>query len=859
MKEILTNLFTTNNINLSLEEIKKKSPNISLFELQQALKVLELDGKVYYNENTNRYYPFPSSFFSTKITAIDETQKTMDIKINNQSITLTYDPSLKINQPVLVGINHKGNYYIIKKLPTPTQCNTAVKEQILDLFYPLANGITIHELQKLVINNQVTPKTSIPLTSKEKKKRNKAKKQNSKTKPAPSSSVIFPNEELKSLLDTLEKEGIIYYDIDTNKYYPITAECLITTAESSKKGLIYIKVDNQPIFLPPGSSKDILPFDKILLKKDQGKWQLIKILERTNPHIVCEVTPKGIKAVGNNDLKVKMAKTTLKDLGLPVGTRILVNIPNTKIGSIYEVEYLETLGHKDDFNAEFDAIAYNNGFVTHYTPQELEQVQSIPTEVNEKDLENRVDLTQENIFTIDGIHTKDFDDAVSIKELANGNYELSVSIAHVHHYIPYGSPLWQRAEKNTTSLYMIDSVSHMLHPQVSNGICSLNPGVNRLAKTFIMEIDNQGKIINFNIIDSVIKSKMRMTYEDVNKILDENIIPEEYLPFLPDILKMQELSEILTNRHKQDGALTFASKEIRFTLDEEENITNVSAILQGPAEKLIENFMVATNEAMAEYMLNLGITFIYRNHEIPLNDKIMETTKLIKSLGYKIEKLKNADDPHVIQKIIQTLSSKEEFFVLSALLLKSMKKAYFSTENKGHYALALKAYSQTTSPIRRFLDLVIQLILDNLEEICKPDFDMESFKSYLTTMCTRASTMERLAAKAEYEADKLYMVNYCAARPNEEYVGFISEITPEYIIVKTKNLIEGIIYLDDINNGNYTYNPETKWIENPKTKEKLFIGSKINMTLKDYNKEFRLLYFQGTTLNHEMMLTRKKD
>lgn len=270
--------------------------------------------------------------------------------------------------------------------------------------------------------------------------------------------------------------------------------------------------------------------------------------------------------------------------------------------------------------------------------------------------------------------------------------------------------------------------------------------------------------------------------------------------------------------------------------------------------------MIITNEGMADYMLKLGVTFIYRNHEIPFKEKITEAIKLIKDVGYRFEAAKNTDDPHVIQKIIQSLSTKEEFFILSSLLLRSMQKAYYSTENRGHYGLALVAYSQTTSPIRRFLDLVIQTILDNLDYFCDPNTDMKSIKEYLTRVCEHASIMERCADKAEYEANKLYMIDYINTRRDEEFDAYVADITPRYMIVKTPKLIEGIVFFDDIDDGNFTYNPNNKWLTNSKNNTTIMIGSKVKLRVKDTDREHRIIYFYALspTKIQESILNRIK-
>ena len=450
------------------------------------------------------------------------------------------------------------------------------------------------------------------------------------------------------------------------------------------------------------------------------------------------------------------------------------------------------------------------------------------------------------------------DDAVGITKKPNGNYLLKVSISHVSRYIKYNSPLFMRACYNTTSVYLIDSVNHMLHPQVSNGICSLNPNVERLTKTYQIEINPKGEIVDFSFFNSVIKSKKKMTYEDCNEIFENNVVPEGYGPFVNDLLLMQELAQIIENRRKEKGALDFGNSEIEFILDDDGTIMDVTHRHQGPAEKLIENFMIVTNEGLAEYMYNLGIEFVYRNHEIPYDGKVKEVVKLITSMGYRVDAIGNSDDPHVMQAVINSLSSKEEFFVLSSLLLRSMQKAYFSTENKGHYGLALNAYSQTTSPIRRLMDLIIEYILDNIDKIFDGTIAMDELKTSLNSLCERASMMERCADKAEYEANKLYMIDYVLKRQDMDFFGYIQEITPRYMVVKTKELIEGIVYFDDILDGTYVYNPDCKWLENPNTGHRLMIGSKLKLHFKEADREYRILKFNAEVNNLNISLSRTK-
>lgn len=817
MYEYLQNLFMPKDRNHTLEEIGKKAKIKSKNELIKILQNLELDGKIYLDQKSNKCTIFPSNFFVGRIKRFEENQMIVEIGRKND-IALPIDRLYKPNEKMIVAKSKKNHYHIVKKLITPQEedSNKTLENKILKIFYPLYSGSTFDEL-----------------------------KQRCKD---------FPHDNLTTVLTELETDGIIYYDKEEEKYYPLLPNLFVALIEINKSGQMYIQRNNRRYYL--NDSTEYMPHDKVLIKLTPKEIILIKTLERKKQKIVCEITESGIKALGKPHLKIVLNKEKLKNLNMVIGTQFLAEVNIDSNNTILDLHVIEIIGNKNDFNAELNAIAYNNGFITSYTKEEIEQAESMPTEVYPEDKTNRIDLTDEIIFTIDGEHTKDMDDAIGLKVLENGNYELTVSIADVAHYIKFKSPLWMRAERNTTSLYFIDYVSHMLHPKVSNGICSLTPNVERLAKTFKITLSPSGKVLDFYFFDSVIKSKKKMTYEQVNVLFKDNIIPEGYEDFSDILLKMNKLSQVLSKKRENAGMIEFDNRELRFLIDEFKHIAGIETITQGPAEKLIENFMVLTNECLADYMFNLGVTFIYRNHEVPIEQKVKDTTNLIKSLGYSINKLQNTNDPYLMQKIVKSINKKEEFFILSSILLRSMQKAYYSSENIGHYALASKGYSQTTSPIRRFLDLLIQYILDNLNNFYDPNFDFKKFQNYVDEMCLRASIMERHADKAEYEADQLYMIDYCKERKDDVYTAFVLDIAPNFIKVKTPELIEGIVYLEDLDDGNYIYDPAKKSLQGNNPNDTINIGSKLNIILKDYNRECRIMYFRGSTKS-DLSLTRK--
>lgn len=819
--DCLLNLFKPTDTKLTIQEIinklgyqrlKRKELNCFLNDLKR----LELEGICYYNKLTNCYETFPSSFLIVKIIKKDNDK--LICSYNNKKIEISIKKRTKVN---------KNSYAIINK---NNELISIINE--LNDYSPSKDVDTLKELFN-PYNVKYTLKELVSITN-------------------------IPQDKLIEELSVLEEKGYLYYDEYENVYKILKPNMTTSTVNISKKGSMMINYHGKIYFLPK-NTKGLMPFDIALFKIENNEIKLIKVIKRTNPEVVCEVVNKNtIKVVGNKNISVCEKEEKFEKLNLPVGTRFLAKLTTKEHNSTYEVEFIEVLGHTNDLDSELEAIAYNNGFTTRYTKEELEQIYNTPTTLREEDKIGRVDRTKDNTFTIDGRNCKDMDDAISIKKLDNGNFLLVVSIADVSHYIPFNSPLWQRAVKNTTSVYLVESVSHMLHPQISNGICSLNELEERLAKSYVMEIDKKGNIIDFYIENSIIKSKKKMAYEDVNEFLENNNLIKGYEDFQEDLLLMQELSHILENRRSRNGMLDFDSKEINFKLDDEKNIIDITTRKEREAEKIIENFMIVTNEAVAEYMQNLGINFIYRNNEVPFTNKIKETIEIIKALGYHIDFIDKTDDPHVLQKIIKSISNKEEFFILSNLLIRNLQKAYFSTNNAGHFALALDQYSQTTAPIRRLMDLVIEYIIDNIDnEFLFENYDL--IKNQLEELCKRASMMERCADKAEYEANKLYMVDYMKNKQDKEFIGYVEEIKPGYIIVKTQNLIEGTIYVNDIDDGFYTYNPECKWLENRKNKHRIIIGSKLKLTVKELDREYRTIFFYGNTnITNEQTLTRKR-
>ena len=654
----------------------------------------------------------------------------------------------------------------------------------------------------------------------------------------------FKYDELTKCLKELELDGIIYYDTYENRYFTFPSSFLLLDVDVNKKGHMFASVNNKTYDFLPESLPKILPFDRVVAKMHGHQIKVIKVLKRTNPYVICQILPNyKIRMVGNNNISLDIAKKSIKNI--KVGTRILVKLNEISIHNAITCNFICEVCKSEEL-----ALAYNNGFCINYSKEELEQMSSLPKEVDISKLDNYVDHRSDITFTIDDADSYDLDDAISINLLEDGNISLSVFIADVAHYIKPGSPLWMRAENLTTSTYCeTGAIFHMLHPSISCGICSLNPGALRLAKGFIFKISPDGEILDFKIENSIIKSNKKMTYKEVDNILNGLKPMDDYIPFINELFKLEQVTKKIAKNTLNDTTISYKVNE--------DNILEETRVVKSnhPSSDIIATCAVLVGKTLAEHLYNLGSLMVYRNHK---NNYYEEFRKLLDGIGYKIKALDKAEDEYVIAKIIDTLKSKEEFLILSSLIINSSSKAYYDINNIGHYALDTIAYSHATSPIRRFSDLLIGTILDNQDVIFNGDFDLEKYKKYLKDMADRCTIMEKCAEKFTYEYYELQKIKGIINNFDKFTIGRITNLNNEYITIKLENDIEGIIYLKDFADGLYKYNKSSKYLYHPEDSDILMPGMVINIYLKDYDLEFRKLYFYGNTLNRNMTLQKKK-
>ena len=660
--------------------------------------------------------------------------------------------------------------------------------------------------------------------------------------------------ELKKLLDNLRilEEGYTVYRSNKDKYMLFENSHLLKGRLSvNKKGFGFVIVDgrDEDIYIDAKNMNGALNNDLVVveeLKGQNGKkteGRVVKVLKKENNLIVGEY-----KIIDGNphfipdDKKLRMEIILdNKDLDdLVDGHKIQVSIVKEMGKYKYLGEVVKIIGHKNDPGVDILSIIYDHGINDVFTDEVMEEVNELPSEVLDSDRKGRKDLTDMTIFTIDGDDTKDIDDAISISKKGE-NYILGVHITDVSYYVKEGTALYKEAYSRGTSVYLVDRVVPMLPHKLSNGICSLNPNVDRLAISCIMEITPNGKIVSHDIFESVIRSRIQMTYKKVNKILNDEETPEGYEPFKDDLKLMWELAKILRKEKLARGYLDFDVDEPKILVDENCKPYDVVLRERGKGENMIEDFMIAANETVAEHVFYMGLPFVYRVHEVPDNEKVEEFLNSISMLGYHVVGDRNFVYPKSMKKILDQLRDKEGFEILSTLLLRCMKKAVYKPENLGHYGLASKCYTHFTSPIRRFPDTTVHNLLrkyifnePNDKELNRL---IEYWEENLPALCDHASEKERDSIDCERDVESMKMAEYMESHIGEEYDGTISSVMNFGLFVQLDNMIEGLVHISEIKGDYYTFDETTHTLRGEKKGKMYKLGQKVRVVVTNASKE----------------------
>ena len=664
------------------------------------------------------------------------------------------------------------------------------------------------------------------------------------------------------VLDELLKEGKIIESKKGKLMAPKLLNMVSGVFMGNGKGFGFVKPDEEwekDIFIPEASVGKAMHKDRVMVMVTSGSsWskraegQIVNILEKGTDIVVG--TFERLKDFG---FVVPDDKKIAQDIFIPkgksggavTGHKVVVKITKRPEGAKKNPEGVikEILGHIDDPGVDILSVIRQYDIPENFNEDVYTQVKELTFDIEKSEIDDREDFRTLVTMTIDGDDSKDFDDAVSLEILDNGNFSLGVHIADVSHYVKENSPLDKEAYSRGTSIYLVDRVIPMIPHKLSTGICSLNPNEDRLTLSCIMEIDGSGDVVGHKICESIIHSHARLTYSKVSKIIefeDADLIAE-YSEFVPMLKEMNKLRLILNKKRETRGSVNFDFPESKIILDEKGNVLDIVPHERNGATNLIEEFMLICNETVAEDCFWQGEPFVYRNHEAPNDEKVETMKQMLRGLGYRI-KGQNEIHPKEIQSILSKVSGKDEEHVVSRIILRSMKQARYQSENYGHFGLAAKYYCHFTSPIRRYPDLQIhRIIKESLKNGLTTKF-MEKYNGILPEVCKHSSGRERLAEEVERETNKLKMVEYMQGHIGEEFNGLVSGVTGWGIYVELPNTVEGMIPLNTLEDDFYKYDQVNYYVVGEKTGKTYRLGDKVKVVCSKADKETRIIDFKLT-------------
>ena len=650
-------------------------------------------------------------------------------------------------------------------------------------------------------------------------------------------------EELHIALTELERNGKIFHDKNSYKKWP--KGLTLTKLELDNKGRAFFKIDDKKVYPLGDELKGAIQQD-ILAVSRKGK-HIEKIISRKMSHVVLEVIEvDGVKQLepvllpSKEKINVRISSKDMK--GLAIGDRIIADVSLTKADEYYEADFVDKLGRIDDSNIDIISIAAKYGFDINFSHEAMEEANNIPQTVKEQELINRYDFSDNLLtFTIDCDETKDMDDAVSLIKKEDGHYILGVHIMDVAHYVKRGTHLDKEAYDRGLSTYPANTVIPALPHILSNGICSLNPNSKRLTKSIIMELDENGELINYNLVNSCITSKKKMAYSKVNKILDNEEIDDDYLPYVDNLKLMKELSDKLTAIREREGMLTFNEEEVAIIEDDKGNIVGIEKKDNGAAGKIIENYMI-----MANYCADLYLNFtigrsIHRVHANPDPKRLEQAKDKLSSLGINLPKVDNIDTSSYLQTVLDEYKDSSEYPIVSEILLQALPRAIYSPYPLGHFGLGLSYYSHFTSPIRRYPDLKVQQIIDSY---IANDLNTIESEEKLAEICEHCSFKERQADLLEKEVVKVKMMNYVDSHKEKTYYGTITGIDNERAYLNTVTHIPG--YFEYEQSDNIRFIRSRNYIKNKDDEIILKIGDLVMVEGIEANRKELLAHFDFT-------------
>lgn len=695
------------------------------------------------------------------------------------------------------------------------------------------------------------------------------------------------SEDFKLLVQTIaqmEREQSVVFTKKGKVKLPLKPVLIEGTFRANERGFGFVTIDPEEddIYIPKEATGYAMDGDTVAIDiiktadtaMDRGaEGKVVEIRKRATTQLAGEFVAYTEEEISETDLygvvipkdkKLNQFKVYAAAEGIrPVdGSIVMVELthyPEKNYATSLEGIVKQVIGHKNDPGMDILSIVVSNGIPTKFPDDVLAEADQVPDTINEKDLVGRRDLREQLIVTIDGEDAKDLDDAVTVKKLANGNYFLGVHIADVSNYVTEGSQLDREAYERGTSVYLTDRVIPMIPQRLSNGICSLNPHVPRLTMSCEMEIDPNGQVVSHDIFPSVIQTTERMTYTAVNQILEEQDeqVMERYQQLVPMFQEMQELHQILEEMRIRRGAISFEDREAKILVEPDGQPTYILLRSRGVGERLIESFMLAANETVAEHFNKRNFPFIYRIHEQPKEEKMQRFFDFASALGIVVRGTKGTITPKDLQKVIENVEDKPESAVINTMLLRSMQQARYSEDNFGHYGLAAEYYTHFTSPIRRYPDLIVHRLIRSYGQD-PSEANQTYWENELPEIAEHSSKMERRAVEAEREVDAMKKAEYMMDKVGEEFEGIISSVVKFGLFIELPNTIEGLIHINELKQDYFHFIENHLALVGERTGLTFKIGQKVRVKVIKADPEERAIDFELIDAEEIVPLERPK-
>ena len=695
------------------------------------------------------------------------------------------------------------------------------------------------------------------------------------------------SEDFKLLVQTIaqmEREQSVVFTKKGKVKLPLKPVLIEGTFRANERGFGFVTIDPEEddIYIPKEATGYAMDGDTVAIDiiktadtaMDRGaEGKVVEIRKRATTQLAGEFVAYTEEEISETDLygvvipkdkKLNQFKVYAAAEGIrPVdGSIVMVELthyPEKNYATSLEGIVKQVIGHKNDPGMDILSIVVSNGIPTKFPDDVLAEADQVPDTIDEKDLVGRRDLREQLIVTIDGEDAKDLDDAVTVKKLANGNYFLGVHIADVSNYVTEGSQLDREAYERGTSVYLTDRVIPMIPQRLSNGICSLNPHVPRLTMSCEMEIDPNGQVVSHDIFPSVIQTTERMTYTAVNQILEEQDeqVMERYKQLVPMFQEMQELHQILEEMRIRRGAISFEDREAKILVEPDGQPTDILLRSRGVGERLIESFMLAANETVAEHFNKRNFPFIYRIHEQPKEEKMQRFFDFASALGIVVRGTKGTITPKDLQKVIENVEDKPESAVINTMLLRSMQQARYSEDNFGHYGLAAEYYTHFTSPIRRYPDLIVDRLIRSYGQD-PSEANQTYWENELPEIAEHSSKMERRAVEAEREVDAMKKAEYMMDKVGEEFEGIISSVVKFGLFIELPNTIEGLIHINELKQDYFHFIENHLALVGERTGLTFKIGQKVRVKVIKADPEERAIDFELIDAEEIVPLERPK-